>query len=160
MTHSSTHTRPALAALAAAAALVAAFAGPAALAAEKAKAKSSGGSDAQYMKDRTDCENGRTAEDRATCMKEAGAALQERRRNGLTNSGSPVPNATDRCNALPAKDKADCMARVLGPTAPNQTVTTSGSVGGGGVIRETTTTIPGSVTVITPAPEPASAPRQ
>jgi hypothetical protein len=154
--HPSMSAQAGLAALAALA-LGAALASPAALAAGKAK---STGSDAQYLKDRADCDNGRTAEDRATCLKEAGAALQERRRNGLTNNGSAMQNATDRCNVVPAKDKADCMARILGPASPNQTVTTSGSVAGGGVVRETTTIIPGSVTVITPAPEPASAPRQ
>ena len=122
------------------------------------------GSDAQYLKERADCEAGRTAEDRATCLKEAGAALVERRRNTLDNSGTPVVNATDRCKVLPAKDKADCLARVLGPIGSNQTVTTSGSVAGGGVVKETTTTTPGAVLVITPAPAlapatpPASAP--
>jgi hypothetical protein len=35
----------------------------------------------------------------------------------LDNSGSPVANATDRCNVLPAKDKADCLARIVGPQA-------------------------------------------
>ena len=115
---------------------------------------------ARYMKERADCEAGRTAEDKATCLKEAGAAQEERKRKTLDNSGSPVVNATDRCNAMPAKDKADCLARVLGPVKSNQTVTTSGSVAGGGVIKETTTTTPGAIIVIQPAPAapPASAP--
>jgi hypothetical protein len=109
----------------------------------------------RYLKDRANCDAGRTAEDRATCLREAGAALEERKRHTLDNGGSPMANATDRCNALPAKDKADCMARVLGPVAPNQRVTTSGSVAGGGVIRETTTTTPGAVIVVVPEPAPA-----
>ena len=115
---------------------------------------------ARYLKERADCEAGRTAEDKATCLKEAGAAQEERKRKTLDNSGSPVANATDRCNVMPAKDKADCLARVLGPIKPNQTVTTSGSVAGGGVIKETTTTTPGAIIVIQPAPPapPASAP--
>ena len=117
-----------------------------------------GSSDAQYLKDRADCESGRTAEDRATCLKEAGAARVERRRNTLDNSGTPVANATDRCKVLPAKDKADCLARVLGPIAPNQSVTSSGSVAGGGVVKETVTTTPGAVYVITPATPAASTP--
>lgn len=118
--------------------------------------------DSTYLKDRADCEAGRTAEDRATCLKEAGAAQAERRKNQLDNKGSPQANATDRCKVLPAKDKDECLSRILGPTTPNQRVTTSGSVAGGGVIKETTTTTPGAVFVITPAPTPnpppASAP--
>lgn len=109
----------------------------------------------RYLKDRANCDAGRTAEDRATCLKEAGAALEERKRHTLDNNGSPVANATDRCNALPDKDKADCVARVLGPIAPNQRVTASGSVAGGGVIKETTTTTPGAVIVVVPGPAPA-----
>jgi hypothetical protein len=109
----------------------------------------------RYLKDRANCDAGRTAEDRATCLKEAGAALEERKRHTLDNTGSPVVNATDRCNLLPDKDKADCVARVLGPIAPNQRVTTSGSVAGGGVLKETTTTTPGAVIVVVPDPAPA-----
>ncbi|MGZ5240240.1 MAG: hypothetical protein ACXWCN_08980 [Caldimonas sp.] len=123
-----------------------------------AKASSQKGADAQYLKDRADCEAGRTAEDRATCLKEAGAAQQERRRHTLDNSGSPQANAADRCKVLPTKDQADCLARVQGPTAPNQRVLSTGSVAGGGVLKETTTTTPGAVFVITPAPAPATPP--
>ena len=113
-----------------------------------------------YQKERADCEAGRTAEDRATCLKEAGAAQDERKRNRLDNNGSMRQNAIDRCNALPAKDKPDCLARIEGPSQANQTPTTSGSVAGGGVIRETKTTTTGQPTVvILPAPPAASAPR-
>jgi hypothetical protein len=107
---------------------------------------------ARYLKDRADCEAGRTAEDRATCLKEAGAAFEERKRHQLDNDGSPASNATARCKALPNKDQADCLARVLGPVAPNQRVTTSGSVTGGGILKETTTTTPGAVIVVVPDP--------
>ena len=113
---------------------------------------------ALYLKERANCETGHTAQDRATCLKEAGAALDEKKKGRLDNSGSPVANATDRCNVVPAKDKADCLARIVGPQGPNQRVTASGSVEGGGMIKETTTTIPGAVIVIQPAPTPAPAP--
>ena len=132
------------------------LAGPPAYAADAAAtaAKST------YQKERADCEAGRTAEDRATCLKEAGAAQEERKRNRLDNNGSLRQNATDRCNALPAKDKADCLARIEGPSRPNQKTTTSGSVAGGGVLRETTTTTTGKPTiVIIPGGAAASAPR-
>lgn len=147
--HSSFHPSRTLPALAAAA-LALALAGPSAFAADATASTAN----ARYLKDRADCEAGHTAEDKATCLKEAGAAQVERKRHTLDNSGTPVANATDRCGVVPAKDKADCLARVLGPIKSNQTVTTTGSVAGGGMIKETTTTTPGSIIVITPAPEP------
>ena len=136
-----------------AAALAGAFASATVLAAEPVATDDA---KARYLKERANCETGNTAQDRATCLKEAGAALDEKKKGKLDNSGSPVANATDRCNVLPAKDKADCLARIVGPQGPNQRVTTSGSVEGGGVIRETTTTTPGAVIVIQPAPAPSA----
>jgi hypothetical protein len=113
-----------------------------------------------YTKERADCEAGRTAEDRATCLREAGAAQQERKRNQLDNTGSARQNAIERCNLVAPKDKSDCLARIEGPNKPNQTTTTSGSVAGGGIIRETTTTTTGQPTVIIiPGTPAASAPR-
>ena len=52
-----------------------------------------------YQKERANCDAGRTAEDRATCLKEAGAALEERKRHQLDNRARRSANATDRCNA-------------------------------------------------------------
>jgi hypothetical protein len=150
--HSSSRRSRTLAALAVAA-LAGAFASPCAFAADA----SASPANTRYLKERADCEAGRTAEDKATCLKEAGAAQVERKRHTLDNSGTPVANATDRCNVVPAKDKADCLARVLGPVKSNQTVTTTGSVAGGGMIKETTTTTPGAIIVIQPA-TPAKAP--
>jgi hypothetical protein len=113
-----------------------------------------------YLKDRADCEAGRTAEDRATCLKEAGAAQDERKRNRLDNAGSMRQNAIDRCNIVAPKDKADCLARIEGPSQSNQKTTTSGSVAGGGIIRETTTTTKGQPTlIIIPGAPAASTPR-
>ena len=103
---------------------------------------------ATYQKERADCDAGRTAEDRTTCLKEAGAAQVERNRNTLDNTGSMRQNAIERCNLVAPKDKADCLARIEGPMQPNQRTTTSGSVAGGGVLRETTTTTTGQPTVI------------
>ncbi len=110
-----------------------------------------------YQKERADCDAGRTAEDRATCLKEAGAAANERKRNTLDNAGSERQNAIDRCNLVAPKDKSDCLARIEGPTQPNQKTTTSGSVAGGGVLRETTTTTTGQPTVIVVPGAPAPA---
>lgn len=114
---------------------------------------------ATYQKERADCEAGRTAQDRATCLKEAGAAADERKRHRLDNSGSLPQNATDRCNALTGAERSDCLARVKGLPAANQRTTTSGSVAGGGVIKETTTTTTvGSPTIVMVPPPAASAP--
>jgi len=137
------------------AALAGAFASATAFAAEPVATNDA---KARYLREKANCETGNTTQDRATCLKEAGAALDEKKKGKLDNSGSPMANATDRCNALPAKDKADCLSRIVGPSGPNQRVTTSGSVEGGGVIRETTTTTPGAVIVLQPAPTPVPAP--
>ena len=134
-------------------ALVAFFAAPAFAGDSTADAAAK----AQYLKDRANCDAGKTAEDKATCLKEAGAAESDRKRHQLNNDGSTAQNATDRCKMLPAKDKADCMARVKGSTAANQTTTKSGSVAGGGIIEETTTTTTGPAIVV-PVPA-ASTPR-
>lgn len=105
---------------------------------------------ARYTQDRAACESGHTAEDKATCLREAGAALDARRHGQLTNDGTPLRNATDRCRMLPQKDQADCVARIVGPLSPNQQVRESGSVAGGGDIKETITTTPGAVIVVMP----------
>lgn len=128
----------------------------------KTAATSSSKATSTVAADRAACEQGRTAQDRATCLKEAGAADDERRRNRLDNAGSPTTNATARCDNVAAGDKADCLARIGAASAPNQRTTTSGSVGGGGVIRETTTTYPGvaaSAGMGTAPARPASAPK-
>jgi hypothetical protein len=88
-----------------------------------------------YQQEVAACNNGQSQQDHATCMREAGAARQETRRNGLqTDKKALGANATDRCANQPAKDRADCEARVSSPS------TTSGSVESGGILRQTTTT--------------------
>lgn len=100
-----------------------------------------------YQKERATCINGQSNEDRATCLKEAGAARGEAKRGNLTEApGAYESNALARCNVLPPADRDDCVNRIRG----NGTV--SGSVGGGGVIRETRTIVP------EPQPAPVQAP--
>ncbi len=97
-----------------------------------------------YQQERAACLNGQTHQDRATCLKEAGAARGEARRGRLTdNASAHEQNALMRCRALPAADREDCVRRVRGEG------TVSGSVGTGGIYRETTTTI------VEPQPESA-----
>ncbi|MDP9602771.1 hypothetical protein ABL840_07190 [Variovorax sp. NFACC27] len=96
------------------------------------------GSDARMQKERATCDG--VQQDRAACLREAGAARQEAGRGGLT---SPSPareqvNALARCGELPAAEQPDCEARIKGGSR----TTTEGSVMGGGVIRETVTPLP------------------
>ena len=98
-----------------------------------------------YQKEVAGC-RGTARQDHATCMREAGAARDEMRRGRLADRGAAYDkNATQRCNALPEADRQDCVARMQG-----QSTSTSGSVDGGGVLRERVTR--------TPAPMPVPPP--
>lgn len=90
---------------------------------------------ARYQQERANCESGNTTQDKATCLREAGAALHESRRGGLTTSAQLEANALARCKSLPEADREDCHSRVKNES--NTTV--KGTVQGGGVIKETTT---------------------
>jgi len=107
--------------------------------------------DSQYQQDRANCMSGSSGQDRATCMKEAAAAQHERRQGGVDTYGGHSRNAVARCEAMPAADRADCMARITGKTSTNRRVKTTGSVAGGGILRETTTT------TVVPAPAASGA---
>ncbi len=98
------------------------------------------GSAARMQAERASCDG--VQQDRAACLREAGAAKQEAARGGLTSDGRAGNNANAmaRCDLQPAADRADCEARLRG--AAGSTTTTSGSVMGGGVIRETVTPVP------------------
>jgi len=91
---------------------------------------------ATTQKEQADCMNGNSQQDRATCMREAGAAKQESQRGNLRDSGDYQANASKRCAALPAAEKADCERRANGEGSVN------GSVAGGGVVRELVTPVP------------------
>lgn len=103
------------------------------------------GTAARMQSEQASCDG--VQQDKAACLREAGAARQEAGRGGLTSAGPAASeaNATARCQLQPAADRADCEARLRG--APGSSSTTSGSVMGGGVIRETVTPLPA-----TPAP--------
>jgi hypothetical protein len=119
-------------------ALCAGFAMQGALAAEPARGTDAD-AQARYQRDRAACMAGQTTnEDRATCLREAGAALAEARRGNLTDGdGQLRQNAKDRCKVLTGDERADCIARMNGAG------TVSGSVAGGGVLREKVTIVPG-----------------
>ncbi|HVE54281.1 MAG TPA: hypothetical protein VNB23_12940, partial [Ramlibacter sp.] len=93
---------------------------------------------ATYQQDRARCLRGESSQDRSTCLKEAGASQDEARRGGLATPGASdlMRNATQRCEAQPPADREACVQRILGAG------TTSGSVEGGGQIRQTETRTP------------------
>lgn len=93
---------------------------------------------ARYEQDRAACISGQTNQDRATCLREAGAALQQARKGGFTSGdqGQYERNQLLRCEGLPAADREDCARRMRGEG------TVSGNVGSGGIYRELRTTVP------------------
>lgn len=109
----------------------------------------------QYEQDVANCKSGKSNQDRATCMQEAGAARQEANRQNL-KEGSPdqhQQNMVDRCNRLPAPSRQDCLTQMTSPT------NVRGSVQGGGVLRETVIQVPaGTVPPSTTMPPATPAP--
>jgi hypothetical protein len=99
-----------------------------------------------YQQEVQACMTGRTQQDRETCLKEARNAQADKKRGVLDNAGAQFQaNAAARCDVLAGEEKAACQARVMGYG------NTSGSVAGGGLLREVeTVVIPegrGSVTI-------------
>jgi hypothetical protein len=87
-----------------------------------------------YQRDRAACMSGQTSQDRATCLREAGAALQEAKRGNLNDGQAQYErNRLLRCEKQPPQDRQDCVRRM------SSEARTSGSVEGGGILRELTT---------------------
>lgn len=90
------------------------------------------------------CRTGRTPQAQATCLEEARNARADKQRGVLQHQGTDhQANAMARCDVLSGEDKAACQARVMGYGS------TSGSVAGGGVLREVETVVlpPGATSV-------------
>jgi hypothetical protein len=105
---------------------------------------------ARYEQERSRCLSGQSGQDMKTCMREAGAALQEARQGNLDDRGARYTrNALERCKALPSDEAKDCRDRILGQG------TVSGSVKGGGLYREKVTT---EVKVLPAPPAPPDEP--
>jgi len=101
---------------------------------------------------------GHNEQDRAACIREAGAARLEAARGGLTSAPDYRANALARCGLQQQPDdRAACEARVLGSSG-NSTASVDGSVMGGGVIRESVTTIVMPAPAMEPEPTPMPAP--
>lgn len=102
---------------------------------------------ARYQRERAACNSGASHQDRATCLREAGAALQEARRGRLADEQAAYDqNAMVRCQALPQADRDACHKRIQGAG------TSSGSVAEGGIYREYTEI------VTLPAPQDSAMP--
>lgn len=118
-------------------ALIAAGALPIVAAAQAAGANAASDPDARYRQERERCERMQSADDRATCLREAAAARADARRGRLvTGPDDPIrylENALRRCEPLPPDQRADCEYRVRGGG------TARGSVEAGGIYRETVT---------------------
>jgi len=107
---------------------------------------------ARYEQDRAKCVSGTSNQDRATCLKEAGAARDAALRGQLDDGDAKYQrNAKERCKALAGDEAKDCLARMKGEG------TTHGSVEAGGIYRETVTREAKPEAVPMPAPPPASA---
>lgn len=92
----------------------------------------------QYQADVQHCQS-TPGIDQKACMKEAGAALEASRRNTLTRPSEEASNLdrTKRCDALPTDQRQDCLTLMN-----NADTRIQGSVESGGILRETTITIP------------------
>lgn len=91
-----------------------------------------------YQQEVQACLSGKTQQDQATCLREARNANADKRRGLLGTEGTLEANAMARCHVFKAgEEKAACEARVMGMG------NTSGSVAGGGLLREVeTVTLP------------------
>src|SRR5688572_25919543 len=68
---------------------------------------------ATYQRDRAACMSGQTSQDRATCLQEASAALQESKRGNLNDCQSDFErNRLLRCEKQPPEDRQDCVRRM------------------------------------------------
>ncbi|MFP5405877.1 MAG: hypothetical protein ACLGHY_05905 [Gammaproteobacteria bacterium] len=100
-------------------------------AAQAATSGNKSAAEKRYQEDRALCMSGLSAEDKKTCLREAGAALQAARAGKLAESRSPnyEQNALARCNVLPPADRPSCEAMM-------REGSTQGSVESGGIYRE------------------------
>lgn len=94
----------------------------------------------RFKQEMADCVSGNTSQDKDSCMREARNALSEARRGALVRpdqkAGTPEANIRLRCEAHQGEQREACEARMRGEGE------TKGSVEGGGILREITTTVP------------------
>lgn len=77
------------------------------------------------------CNNGKTQQDKTTCLTEVKNANAAKRAGKVDNSGGQFSaNAMKRCDVLKGEDRIACQARIQGLGNDD------GSVASGGVVRE------------------------
>lgn len=91
---------------------------------------------AQYKRDLAACDSNRATEERGTCRTEAGRAYAQAKAGDFNNTVDYRQNARTRCEALKGGDRQACESRMSGGGS------VEGSVGGGGILRESTRTVP------------------
>jgi len=113
------------------------------VAAPGAMAAGMAGTGTQFQAERAMCDH--INQDRAACLREAGAAAQASRQGALTSAdpSTYMANALQRCQLQPPEDRSACEDRVRGTGVTS----IDGSVLGGGAIRETVTPVPAPVRV-------------
>lgn len=88
---------------------------------------------AEYEAQRAACQSGQSHQDRATCMREAGAAYEEARRGRLLRGTVDYDaNARARCERQTGERREECLL------LQGQDAKVYGSVEGGGTLREIT----------------------
>ena len=95
-----------------------------------------------YQQERARCMDGSSGQDKQTCLREMGAAAQEmRKKGGLTENENYQANQLARCEVhKDPQERSWCERRMRGEG------TTSGTVQGGGIIRELVVTVPAGPT--------------
>jgi hypothetical protein len=98
------------------------------------------------------CNNGKTQQDRQTCMTEVRNANAAKRAGKVDNSGGKFKeNALARCDVFKGEEQVACQARIVGYGDA------AGSVAGGGVIRQVeTVTVPADATNVKIQPQTQS----
>ena len=111
--------------------------------------------EAQYQQDLLRCEQEQAVVELQACKKEAAAALQASRNHTLSNGAATDYSANERgrCMALPVGQREDCLLLLSG-----QNTQVKGSISQGGVLRETTITIPAPAPASSVAPMPPAGP--
>lgn len=83
------------------------------------------------------CNSGKTQQDRDACLREVRNASAEKSAGTLRNGGDYSANAMQRCEVFKeSADLAACRARIEAQAQ------LEGSVGGGGVMRQSETVVP------------------
>lgn len=103
--------------------------------------------DAAYRQDRAACLDTSSQHERSSCLREAGAVRNQALRGAAPLGETPevrARNALQRCGKLPQGNQAVCERMVRGEGS------SSGSVAGGGLLRELAT----EVDAVAPSPAP------